>query len=319
MSFTFETKQELLHLQKSETCCAIAELSALMAVNGQLSLSSEGMRLQFQTSNLALARHVIRSLKRLYDDIEVEVVTKKGVRLKKQNQYITILKRPVTKVVRELGLMDETTGYAQRIDDAILNRECCRRAYLRGAFLASGSLNHPRSSSYHLEMTVDHAGFADDLVELLSSFSLTAKTIRRKQRSLVYIKDSEHIADFLRLIGANQALLNFEDERIKRDFVNSITRVMNMEIANQNKTFEAAERQLKNIEIVERLDDPERLSESLKEAIFLRKHYPDASLSELSEQSERHFNKRISKSALNHRFRNLAQRAAEALEAYYDA
>jgi len=317
MSFTSEAKQELLKIELDKDCCRVATLSALLAVNGHLSLSSEGIRLVFQTGSLPLARKAISYLKRLYE-ADIEVLSKKGVKLQKQNQYVVIVKERVTMIVRELGLMDEERGYAQYLDDAIIFNDCCKRAFLRGLFLASGSINSPRSSSYHLEVTVSHRSFAEDVQALFNHFELKAKVHEKKQRVLVYIKDSERIADFLRIIGASQALFNFEDERIKRDFVNSITRVMNMEIANQNKTFEAAEKQLKDIAILENILDVESLSEGIKEAIELRKQYPEASLNELSEMSERELGKRLSKSALNHRFRNIAQKAREALEAYYE-
>ncbi len=317
MSFTSDTKRELMDIEHENDCCKVASLSALLAINGYLSLSSEGMRLVFQTSSLPLARKTIQSLKGLYP-VEVQVITKQGVRLKKQNQYLMVVKDKVTRIVRELGLMDEESGYAKAIDDAVVMKECCQRAYLRGAFLASGSINHPRSSSYHLEISVEHESYAKDLRDLMNEFDFKAKTLRKKQRAIVYIKDSEKIGDFLRFIGASNALFSFEDERIKRDFINSITRVMNMEIANQNKTFAAADRQLKEIAVLENLLDVDTLPKSMREAMYLRKKFPEASLSELSELSEEHLQRKISKSALNHRFRNVSQKAAEALEAYYE-
>ncbi len=317
MSFTSDTKRELMDIEYNNDCCRVASLSALLAINGYLSLSSEGMRLVFQTSSLPLARKTIQALKRLYP-VEVQVITKKGVRLKKQNQYLMVVKDKVTRIVRELGLMDEERGYARAVDDALIMKECCQRAYLRGAFLASGSINHPRSSSYHLEISVEHESYAKDLKDLMNEYEFKAKTLRKKQRTIVYIKDSEKIGDFLRFIGASKALMTFEDERIKRDFINSITRVMNMEIANQNKTFAAADRQLKEIAVIENLLDVDTLPKSMREAMYLRKKFPEASLNELSELSEEHLPGKISKSALNHRFRGISQKAAEALEAYYD-
>ncbi len=316
MSFTSDTKQELLQIE-NDPCCKVATLSALLAINGYLSLNHDGMRVVFQTTSLPLARKAIHLVKSLYP-VNVDVFSKKGVKLQKKNQYMMIVKEKVNMMVRELGLMSEETGYAQKVDDAIIQRACCQRAYLRGAFLAGGSINHPNSSSYHLENAVPNQPFAQSLSELMNTFSLKSKTLEKKRGYLVYIKDSEKIADFLRITGASTALFNYEDARIKRDFVNSITRVMNMEIANQNKTFEAANKQLRHIEIIEKLLDEERLPKSVKEAIFLRKTYPEASLVELSELSKHHFKKPISKSGLNHRYRNIAKIAKEAIEAYED-
>ncbi len=314
MSFTSDTKKELLSI-KEDQCCKIASLSAMLAINGYLTLSSDGMKLTFQTTSLPIVRKAIQTLKSLYP-VHVDVVMKKGIRLQKKNQYMMSVSEKVPMIMRELGLMDETQGFAQTIDDAIIERSCCKRSYLRGAFLASGSINHPHSSSYHLEIACPSMSYAESLRDLMQVFELKTKPLQKKRGYLVYIKDSEKIADFLRVVGAMQALFEYEDERIKRDFVNSITRVMNMEIANQNKTFEAANRQLKNIEIIDKLVDESTLPDSVVEAMFLRKTYPEASLNELSELSGDHYSKKISKSGLNHRFRNIAQIAKEALEKY---
>jgi len=314
VSFTSDTKKELLNI-KTKQCCSVAMLSSMLAISGYLSLSSKGMRVVYQTTSLPIARKAITMIKSLYP-ITVDVLSKQSVRLQKKNSYMMIIKDKVNIIIRELGLMDEDNGYGQTIDETVINKECCKRSYLRGAFLAGGSINHPHSSSYHLEISCPSLSYANDLMDLMNEFSLKAKVHEKKRGVLVYIKDSEKIADFLRITGANNALMFYEDERIKRDFVNSITRVMNMEIANQNKTFEAANKQLKNIEIIDKLLDESKLPKSVKEAMFLRKTYPEASLVELSELSEKHYPKRISKSGLNHRFRNINQLAKEAIESY---
>ena len=149
---------------------------------------------------------------------------------------------------------------------------------------------------------------------LLNFFNLNAKTLKRKRGFISYIKESEKIADFLRVVGAISALFTYEDERIKRDFVNSITRVMNMDIANQNKTLEAADKQLRSISILENMMDISKLPKSMREAIELRQKYPESSLNELSDNSYELFNKTISKSALNHRFRNINDLADQVIE-----
>jgi DNA-binding protein WhiA len=200
------------------------------------------------------------------------------------------------------------------VDDSLLVKECCKRSFLRGAFLASGSINSPKSSSYHLEIHTYDEDTANGLTELLNEFSLNAKTLKRKRGFISYIKESEKIADFLRVVGAINALFDYEDERIKRDFVNSITRVMNMDIANQNKTLEAANRQLRSISILENMMDLEKLPKSMQEAITLRLAFPESSLNELADQSSAVLNKTISKSALNHRFRNIVELADQIME-----
>jgi DNA-binding protein WhiA len=316
MSFASDTKKELMTLRLDD-CCRLAELSALFAVNGYLNISSDGVSLSFQTTSLPLARKVLQSTKKLYH-IDVEVMTKKEIKLQKRTMYSIIIKQKVNSIINELSLMSEDEGFSQHIDNTLLVKDCDRRSYIRGVFLATGSINHPGSSSYHLEMTVPNESYAKDLIALLDDYDLNARTLEKKRGVMVYVKESEKISDFLRIIGATNALLTFEDERIKRDFVNSITRVMNMEIANQNKTLEAANRQLKEIAILENLIDQDDLPHTIHEAMFLRKTYPESSLAELSDLSENHYKKRISKSGLNHRFRNISTIAKEALDDYQD-
>lgn len=309
MSFASNVKSELLSLHADE-CCKLAEISALLKIHGNVNLSSDGLRVEFSTTNLHIARKVISIIKELYH-VEVEIISKKQMKLNKHDIYIVVVRNKAEKIINELGLM---TTSEHMMDEPILVKECCKRSYLRGAFLASGSINSPKSSSYHLEISVDDESSAAGLVELMGYFNLNAKFVKRKKGFIAYIKESEKISDFLRVAGAINSLFEYEDERIKRDFVNSITRVMNMEIANQNKTLEAANKQLRSISVLENMMDVSKLPKSMREAITLRKENPEFSLNELSDISTEVFNKTISKSALNHRFRNINDLADQILE-----
>jgi DNA-binding protein WhiA len=309
MSFAANTKSELLGLTMNE-CCLLAELSALLRINGDIHISSEGLSIEFHTTNLKLARKVISTITNLYK-IEVEVVSKKQMKLNKNDMYIVRIKDYASKIINELSLMNKQDSI---LDNSLLIKECCKKSFLRGSFLASGSINSPKSSGYHLEIHSYDESDAKAITDLLNYFNLNAKTLKRKRGFISYIKESEKISDFLRVVGATNALFEYEDERIKRDFINSITRVMNMDIANQNKTLEAANRQLKSISVLENLMDIEKLPKSMQEAIKLRLMYPESSLNELSEHSNELFHKNISKSALNHRFRNIIELANQIME-----
>jgi len=309
MSFASDTKSELLSL-KADKCCILAELSALLRINGNISISSAGLSIEFHTTNLGIARKVIKSIKELYS-IDVEIVSKKQMKLNKHDMYIIRIKQQASNIINELSLMNQVEDI---LNDPLLIKDCCKRSFLKGAFLASGSINSPKSSSYHLEIYTFNENDSINLTNLLNHFNLKAKSLKRKRGYISYIKESEKIADFLRVAGAMNALFTFEDERIKRDFVNSITRVMNMDIANQNKTLNAANNQLRNISILENMTDITKLPKSMREAITLRKKYPESSLNELSEYSHDLFNKSISKSALNHRFRNIGELAEQIME-----
>jgi len=312
MSFAKDTKSELLTL-KPDKCCRLAELSALLRMNGKVTLSSEGLRVEFLTTNLHIARKVIKSVKDIYH-IEVDIISKKQMKLNKNDIYIIVIRDKASLIINELSLMNSSSNSYSFIDESLLVKECCKRAYLRGAFLASGSINSPKSSSYHLEIFSHDEDHAIILKDLLNFFNLNAKAIKKRKGYITYIKESEKISDFLRVVGAINSLFEYEDERIKRDFVNSITRVMNMEIANQNKTLEAADKQLKSINILENSLDTTKLSKSIQEAITLRKEFPEASLTEISYVSEQVLGKKISKSALNHRYRNINEIADQILE-----
>ncbi len=312
MSFASNTKSELLNL-KADKCCKYAELSALLTLNGNINLSSDGLRIEFQTTNIQIARKVIKRTKELYN-IEVDILSKKQMKLKKKDIYIIVIRSKVNEIINELGLMNTSKNYFIGIDDTLVIKECCKKAYLRGAFLASGSINSPISSSYHLEIHSNDEDHVNALKDLMNYFYLNTKVTKKKRGYIAYIKESEKISDFLRVVGAISALFEFEDERIKRDFVNSITRVMNMEIANQNKTLEAANKQLRSISVLENMVDISRLPTSMKEAIELRKKFPESSLNELSKLSYDVLNKRVSKSALNHRFRNINNLSDQILE-----
>jgi DNA-binding protein WhiA len=309
MSFTSNVKSELL-TNKADNCCNLAELSALLKIHGDVHLSSDGLSVEFNTTNLKIVRKVITFIKELYR-IDVDIMSKKQMKLKKNDLYIVTIRNKASQIINELGLMNNSDDI---MNDPNLLKECCKRAYLRGAFLASGSINSPKSSSYHLEISTSTEQDAINIRDLLNFFLLNAKYIKRKRGYIAYIKEAEKIADFLRVVSAIGGLLNFEDERIQRDFVNSITRVMNMEIANQNKTLGAANKQLRSISVLENMLDMNKLSKSMKEAIELRKENPEASLQELSEISGEMFNKIISKSALNHRFRNINDLADQIME-----
>lgn len=309
MSFASDVKSELLTV-KADNCCKLAELSALLKIHGNINISSNGVSIEFQTTNLQIARKVITSVKEMYR-VEVDIVSKKQMKLQKHDIYIVRIKEQAERLINELGIMSNNEHITE---EPLLLKECCKRAYLRGAFLASGSINSPLSSSYHLEIATHNELGSLQVMELLNFFNLKAKSIKRKRGYIAYIKESEKIADFLRVAGAINALFEYEDERIKRDFVNSITRVMNMEIANQNKTLDAANKQLRSISVLENMVDMEKLPKSVKEAITLRKDHPEASLNELSDISYDYFNKKISKSALNHRYRNINDLAEEIME-----
>lgn len=302
MSFSSNIKSELQSL-KHLNCCNKAELSAMLHINGSIEKSANGISIIFQSTNNAVVRRFMHLTKQLYG-IEMTIIQKEMKKLRKHDLFVIKIEDKVDYLLTDLSLINENAIFFQDVDDSLIEKECCKKAYLRGVFMASGSINSPDTSAYHLEVQTFSLKQAEIIQSICDEFGLNAKITKNRRGYITYIKEAERIADFLRVIGANNSLFEFEDSRIKRDFKNSINRVINCDIANEKKAMDAATKQLEYIKIIEN-KNISNLTESIKEAIFLRKTYPEASLSELSYVSAEHFDKTISKSALNHRFRTI--------------
>lgn len=250
MSFSTEIKSELQNIKQLE-CCNKAELSALLHIGGSIEMNNHGLNLVFQTTNNAVVRRFMILLKSLYD-IDLTLLKKHTKKLRKHDIFIVKISDQVDFLLSDLSLMNESAVFFQDVDERIIEKECCKKAYLRGAFLATGSVNSPETSAYHLEIQAFSEIQANVIKDIANYFYLNAKVVKNKRGFIAYIKEAEKIADFLRVIGANNSLFEFEDSRIKRDFKNSINRVINCDIANEKKALDAAAKQLEHIEIIEK-------------------------------------------------------------------
>lgn len=302
MSFASETKKELVSLIVSD-CCAKAELSALTRMNGVINISHEGLRIEFQTQNATIARRYVKLLRQLYE-VNIDLLTRKQMRLNKSNVYIIRITSYAEMIINDLMLMN-SNGFILGVSKELINQTCCKRAYLRGAFLASGSVNNPEKSSYHLEIFVLDEELSIDIKNLCNEFDLNARTIKRKKGFIIYIKESEKISDFLRVINATNAVFDFEDIRIFRDMNNSVNRIRNCEVANLNKSWDASNQQIDNINLIADTLGLDILPDKLLETAILRMKHPDSTFSELSELYNEEYQKSISKSGLNHRLRKI--------------
>ncbi|MDQ0178319.1 DNA-binding protein WhiA [Bacillus chungangensis] len=314
MSFASETKKELTNLEV-KACCAKAELAALIRMNGVLSFSNKIMTLDIQTENAAIARRIYILTKKSYDTT-VELLVRKKMRLKKNNVYIVRLKKGAKEMLIDLHILGEGFTFTRSIAQSLIKKKCCKRSYLRGAFLAGGSVNNPETSSYHLEIFSLYKEHNDSLCELMNIFALNSKTLERKNGFITYLKEAEKITEFLNVIGAHNALLRFEDVRIVRDMRNSVNRLVNCETANLNKTIGAALRQIENIRYIDQKIGIQALPDKLREIAELRVEHEDVTLKELGEMVT---SGKISKSGINHRLRKIDQiadklRAGEPIE-----
>lgn len=303
MSFAAQTKKELTMIE-ADDCCEKAELSALIRMNGTVQLSRQRIVLDVSTENAAIARRIYTLIKRRFG-LHVELLVRKKMRLKKNNVYIVRIPDGVRELLAALHIVKEGFQFSPGIDPAIIGKPCCKRAYLRGAFLAGGSVNNPEGSSYHLEIASMYEEHCRALCALANKYSLNARCIERKKGFILYIKEGEKIIEFLNIIGAHQALFKFEDVRIMRDMRNSVNRIVNCETANLNKTIGAAIRQIENIKLLEEKIGLENLPEKLREVAVIRLKYPDLNLKEVGEM----LGGGVSKSGVNHRLRKIDEMA----------
>ncbi|MEH7075790.1 DNA-binding protein WhiA [Neobacillus drentensis] len=300
MSFASETKKELTNLEV-KPCCIQAELSALIRMNGSLSFSNRKLVVDIQTENAAIARRIYTLIKKSYD-VQVELLVRKKMRLKKNNVYIVRLSQQAKEILEDTKIIGEGFTIIHDISPELIKKKCCKRSYLRGAFLAGGSVNNPETSSYHLEIASLYKEHNDSLCELMNTFELNSKTLERKKGYITYLKEAEKITEFLNIVGAHNALLHFEDVRIVRDMRNSVNRLVNCETANLNKTIGASIRQVENIRYINQTVGLQILPEKLREIAELRLNYTDVTLKELGEMVS---GGTISKSGINHRLRKI--------------
>ncbi len=314
MTFSTQTKDELAHIFPHKKCCQLAELSALIRLDGTITISPQHkVGLNVTTENAAVARKIFRLAKQVYNmDTEVRVLRR--MRLRKKNLYCVrfnqqFLPQETNKheFFKEIGLLGEDGAVLPGIKKSLVKKQCCKRSYLRGVFLGAGSVNSPESN-YHLEIITNSSEFAQALTNLINEFDgLNAKISVRKKWNIVYLKESEQIVFFLNIIGAHQALLNFENIRIVKGMRNQVNRLVNCETANLNKTVNASIKQVENIKLIENTIGIDKLSPRLQEIAILRLNNPDVSLKELGEMMM----PAISKSGVNHRMRKIEDLAEE--------
>ncbi len=312
MSFTSEVKAEIAQNELHE-CCVRAQLAAFIQLNASLSIVNQQYQLVIQIENATIAKRIYSLLKSRYGELVIELSVMKKQNLKKNNIYILRVVNQVRAILDDLGIMG-AYGLRKVPYASITVKECCARAYIAGAFMANGSINAPQKTNYHCEISCNSETFAKHLVSLLSRFNFKVKTTVRRHTTIVYMKASDQIADFLRLIGASQATLNFEDIRIQRDFRNSLTRLDNCEVANEVKTLNAGKKQIEAIEKLQRAGRLPYLDVKLQEIAALRLAHPEASLNELADLIERDTGQGMSKSGLQHRFSKLIELAMKVKE-----
>ena len=307
ISFSRTVKEEIVFNDFDE-CCGKALLAAIIKISGTLSLSHHGLTIDIRTENAKIASKVHKLLKEIYKPT-IEFKVSRKMKLKKNNIY-TVRVTKAREILDDLGLFSGI-GLTDVPQGAIVSKQCCKRAFLAGAFLATGSVNHPSTANYHLEISVANEELALFIQYLMNTFELNAKIITRRTRYIIYIKSAEKIGDFLGLVGASSSYMSFESIRIDRDFINNINRLENCEIANEMKTMNAANQQLNDIKYIQETVGLELFDEKTREIAYTRLENPDLSLNELAIVYEEKYGDKVSKSGLHRRFKKINEEVSK--------
>lgn len=303
MSFTTTIKEEIAKISgtKSEI---IAELSGFIRNNGYL--NEYGLNLT--TENEAICTRMASFLEDIYE-VNVRKEVRDSLNFSKKNLYLLIIDNKLELILKDIAFYDENGDYLEMPPQYIVGANEEIRAYLRGVFLSSGSINDPKTSRYHMELLINMPNEAVFVQKLLNLFELNVKILTRDKGYMLYIKEAEKISDYLKLLNANKAVMYYENERVYRNKKNQANRLNNCEQANTDKVVATATIQLDYISTIEENLGGSLLDDKTKEALEYRKKYPEASLKELSEIITMETGKTITKSGLNHRFRKIKELA----------
>ena len=299
MSFSGEVKDELAGLLSSSRHCQIAELAAILHYCGKIVLDKQNHEnVLIQTENEQVIRKCFTLLKKTFN-INTDIVLKGSYSLciQETSQVLKVLQ--AVKIVDGSGRVD---GRTDTVNPLIIKNACCKRAYLRGTYLAIGSMSDP-NKAYHLEFVCITMQQGEQLREILQGFMIEARIIQRKRYFVLYLKEGAGIVDLLNVMGAHVSLMNLENLRIVKEMRNSINRRVNCEAANITKTVNASAKQIEDIMLIQDTYGMKNLQDSLREMAEIRLEYPDATLKELGQ----YLKPPVGKSGVNHRLRKLSE------------
>lgn len=311
MSFSGDVKEELSRQVSTARHCQIAEIAAIVSMCGQVSISGEERySLKIHTESLSVARKYFTLLRKTFN-IDTEVSIKQNTYLKRARTYLVMVKdhEDTIRILQAAKLIGQDGEIRENLslhDNLVIQRSCCKRAFIRGAFLSAGSISNPQKS-YHFEIACAMAQKAEQLRSIINSFGMESKIVQRKKYHVVYIKEGDQIVDILNVMEAHVALMNLENVRILKEMRNSVNRKVNCETANLSKTVSAAVKQIEDIRYIQAKVGFESLGDGLADTARLRLEYPEASLKELGMM----LSPQVGKSGVNHRLRKLSALAEE--------
>ena len=300
MSFASEVKKELLNISSLDECCKKAVLYGLLQGNSEIMITSSGLKIVVKSTILNVLKIMIL-LKELYN-VNIGMSYKDEISLRKRRFYYLEIIDHADDIISDFKLMPFT--HLSR-SDAIIENSCCKSSFLRGLFIAKGSINDPRKNCYHFEISSSKDNLIRFAARLFKSKGINVSIMERRNQSVLYVKRSEDISSCLAIIGASSGVFYFEDQRIVRDVNNMANRMTNCDIANEIRCAKSCDEQLSAIEYIRSVGQFERMPVRLQTIALLREEYPDSSLEELSYYSENIFGKRLSKSGISHCMRAL--------------
>ena len=300
MSYTSNIKNEISNIEYSFED-KMAELSAILNIGVKV-LDD---KFEIYTENISVARRIYKLIKEIYH-VDIDMDTSGINTLRKNKLVLLIVKDRINFILEDLCILKDD----QRIyvpSSYLVDDNETKKAYLRGVFMMCGSINDPKTSRYHAEFVISNEQTANYVNKLLNELYFNSKVIKRDKNYMVYIKESEKISDFIKLLNATTSLFYYEDIRIYRDHKNMTNRLNNCEQANVDKSLNASNEQIELIKKLKEEYDFDLLDDRIKDICIYKEKYPETSMSELAEIISSETERPITKSCINHRFRKIRE------------
>lgn len=299
MSFTSNIKNEISSIEYGESE-KMAELSAILNIGVKIYED----KFEIYTENISVARRIYLLIKEIYH-VEIDMDT--GYNSLRGNKLVLLSVHDKIDLILSDLCIQKNNERIYVPDNYLVDEEHDKQAYLRGVFMICGSINDPKTSRYHLEFVISNEDTANYVNNLLNEFYFNSKVIKRDKNYMVYIKESEKISDFIKLLNARTSLFYYEDIRIYKDHKNMTNRLNNCEQANVDKMIQASSEQLELIRKLRETRDFDLLEQGIKDICIYKEKYPESSMAELAEIISTETERPITKSGINHRFRKIKE------------
>ena len=300
MSFTSNIKNEISNIEYGDSE-KMAELSAILNIGVKL----YDNKFEIYTENISVARRIYKLIKEIYH-VEIGMDTS-GVNTLRGNKLVNLIIEDKVDLILEDLCIVKNKDRLYKPSQYLVDETRDKQAYLRGVFMMCGSINDPKTSRYHAEFVINNEETANFVNDLLNEMYFNSKVIKRDKNYMVYIKESEKISDFIKMLNATSSLFYYEDIRIYRDHKNMTNRLNNCEQANVDKSLNASNEQLELIKSLKKYYDFDLLDERIKEVCIYKEKYPESSMGELASIISSETEKPITKSGINHRFRKIKE------------